>query len=556
MISYAIDIQMTWNERSILTPLIHSYIQRPWTLLPDWRRPGARLKMERTEPFVRRSLFLLNHHLNSGAEIEAKDPNDNNSTPIMVAARNGDLSILNLLISHGANINAADDSGFTVLHAACVSTRAEVIAKLLISGAKVNAVTKGGMSPLHFFCCTISEDRHADVPKIIRLLLSYGADPALRLNRASPFFRQAHSALEASLSRLSIDVTCLLFSKFDGVFSKPEIWALFRAMLRSPYPRSLRLIIESDRQGFILRDEEFLYHLLRSRKHNNQLVNVLLDSGIVFNGPFRKDGANPVFWVVKRQKGRKLLELFLDWGVSPNIVVNIGKSRLYPLVEAIKLKDEHQRRTYVDLLVKHGANFALLPDPRPLCTEITGYQPWHELESVADILFSPQTLRQVPEARRIKLMTDMFQLPGIKILQRLLAHSSRYMVLQFAAQYADALPIWILDVAGYQYKYKLTIEHFHIAISVFEIVDRLSVRWESRDLAQRRLYTKTLQQLMYLPLPETICVGASWCLRKRIRITGAKSDSPKIQIAAPRYSALVPKKITLCRVGRGFQRET
>ncbi|KAI1089878.1 hypothetical protein F5B19DRAFT_353571 [Rostrohypoxylon terebratum] len=554
LISYAIDIQMTWKEHNILTPLIHMYLQRPWVPLPDWRRPGARLKIERIEQFAKRSLLLLEHQLDTRADIEARDPNDYNSTPIMAAALNGDLSIFNLLISHGANVNAADDSGYTALHAACVSTRAEIIAKLLMCGAKVNAVTRDGMSPLHFLCCTISADRRAEVPKLIRLLLSYGADPTLRVNRACPFFRQARSALEASLSRLSIDVSRLLFSKFNGVFSKPDIWTLFRVMLRSPHSNGLRLIIQFDRQKFILRDEEFLYHLLRSRKHNNHLVNVLLECGIAFNGTARKDGSNTVFWAVKRQKGHKLLGRLLAGGVSPNVVVNIGKSQLYPLIEAIKLKDEKHRRKYVDLLVKYGANFALLPDSRPLHTEITGYQPWRELESVADILFSPQTLQQVSEAQRIKLMNDMFQLPGIKILRLILVHSSS-MLGNFAAQYADALPIWILDVAGYQSKYKLTIEHFNIAISIFRAVDHFGVSWESRDSAQRRVYTMTLQQLMNPPRTETIRVGASWCLRKRIKIIDANSEFPKIQIAAPCYSPLISKKITLYRVGREFQRE-
>jgi len=72
----------------------------------------------------------------------------NSQSPLLEAARAGDIEQVKLLISKGADVNAKDGRGFTPLHLACFSVRA--VAELLIAqGANMNAKDKNGRTPLH-----------------------------------------------------------------------------------------------------------------------------------------------------------------------------------------------------------------------------------------------------------------------------------------------------------------------------------------------------------------------------------------------------------------------
>jgi ankyrin repeat protein len=80
-------------------------------------------------------------------------------TPLMKAAENNDLSIVKLLVAHGAEINyqldkqekeymAGSEIGTTALHAAAKMNSAEVVDFLVKSGANVNIQNAEGKTPL------------------------------------------------------------------------------------------------------------------------------------------------------------------------------------------------------------------------------------------------------------------------------------------------------------------------------------------------------------------------------------------------------------------------
>lgn len=83
-----------------------------------------------------------------GADVNIKDEND--YTPLHVAAQKGKLEIAKELLSHKANANARDIENLTPLHIA-VGNRNVEVAKVLISArSDVNAQDKNGMTPLHW----------------------------------------------------------------------------------------------------------------------------------------------------------------------------------------------------------------------------------------------------------------------------------------------------------------------------------------------------------------------------------------------------------------------
>jgi ankyrin repeat protein len=99
--------------------------------------------------------------------VKAKD--GYRTTPLHRAARHGHKQIAELLLAHGADVNATGTYDSTPLHRAAETGRTQVAGVLVAHGARVNAVGRYGFTPLHF-----AADRgHAD---LVKLLLTLGTD--------------------------------------------------------------------------------------------------------------------------------------------------------------------------------------------------------------------------------------------------------------------------------------------------------------------------------------------------------------------------------------------
>lgn len=69
---------------------------------------------------------------------------ENNWTPIMYAAKDNRVSILEKLISLGFNVNAKANDGLTALHVACSNAREDTIKLLMLK--RVDTTVAGGVS--------------------------------------------------------------------------------------------------------------------------------------------------------------------------------------------------------------------------------------------------------------------------------------------------------------------------------------------------------------------------------------------------------------------------
>ncbi|XP_030056065.1 ankyrin repeat domain-containing protein 49 [Microcaecilia unicolor] len=70
-------------------------------------------------------------------------------TPLHRAAYNGHLEAAQVLIAHGADVDAVTVDGWTPLHSACKWNNTKVASFLLQHGADINAQTNGLLTPLH-----------------------------------------------------------------------------------------------------------------------------------------------------------------------------------------------------------------------------------------------------------------------------------------------------------------------------------------------------------------------------------------------------------------------
>ena len=98
----------------------------------------------------------------------------NDSTPLHIASYNGYLSIVEYLISKGADINAKDDDGNTPLHTASSNGHLPIVEYLISKGADINAKTKDGYTPISLAFSEMFKYKRC-VP-IVRLLIDSGAD--------------------------------------------------------------------------------------------------------------------------------------------------------------------------------------------------------------------------------------------------------------------------------------------------------------------------------------------------------------------------------------------
>ena len=120
------------------------------------------------------------------------------STPLLFAARSGDLDSARLLIAAGADVHDTAADGNTALNIAAHSGHASLAAFLLAVGGDPNAAPLG-YTALHAAVLrgtlrdrgVASDDPGAGVP-LVRALLEHGADPDARLRQGTPVRRWSH----------------------------------------------------------------------------------------------------------------------------------------------------------------------------------------------------------------------------------------------------------------------------------------------------------------------------------------------------------------------------
>jgi ankyrin len=129
------------------------------------------------------------------------------STPLLFAARVGDVESAKLLLAAGANVNDALPDGATALVVAAHSGHGALGALLLDKGADPNAA-EVGYTALH------AAVNRSDLG-LVKALLAHGADPNIRITKASPARRDSNDF--QLQSRLIGSTAYLLAAKFVEV---------------------------------------------------------------------------------------------------------------------------------------------------------------------------------------------------------------------------------------------------------------------------------------------------------------------------------------------------
>lgn len=107
--------------------------------------------------------MLLSH----GADVNVA--NSKGITPLHEAAANGSIRTCKLLVNHGAGLEAVSQQTGTALHFAVTEDRVKTTHELIQMGAQINATNANGITPLILSCL-------ANKPAVARELLTAGAD--------------------------------------------------------------------------------------------------------------------------------------------------------------------------------------------------------------------------------------------------------------------------------------------------------------------------------------------------------------------------------------------
>jgi len=89
---------------------------------------------------------IVTHLIKSGAQIE--DTNNNEQTPLLLAAKNGSFETVKILIEHKAFVNHNDKNGNTPAIFAASEGHLKILEQLIIGGACIRATNNNGSSPM------------------------------------------------------------------------------------------------------------------------------------------------------------------------------------------------------------------------------------------------------------------------------------------------------------------------------------------------------------------------------------------------------------------------
>ena len=241
-----------------------------------------------------------------------------NNTPLMFAARVGDLASAKLLVAAGANINDQDAWGISVVTLAAHSGFIDLVEYLLEKGADPNK-SDAGFTALH------EAIMRRDEP-LVRTLLAHGADPQARLQTWTPTRRQS-----------------------SDLHFEPELVGATPLWLAARFsqPNVMRRLVELGADPLFVHRSDRIVDGKDGRAYDHKL-----DATTVLMAAIGMGGGGTA-WVAPDRSQREALmletvKLAIDLGVDVNVVNTDGRTAL----DAAKtLKFE----TVVTYLVSKGA---------------------------------------------------------------------------------------------------------------------------------------------------------------------------------------------------------
>jgi ankyrin repeat protein len=279
----------------------------------------------------------------SGPQAEYADPFANNKrssfanfdTLAIMAASNGNLNVLESLLSTSININFQDSEGWGLLHCAAFEGFDSIVRLLLSKGANYMMKNQEGKTPLHLATMGL----HV---KVVDMLLNKCPDLWVTADNAHK------SVLELANERGSVEIISLIVQKWNIFQLRTS--NLGDALIQAVKERDMTFVLRLIQNGLDIDQKnsegETALHAAVATS-DFPMLDLLLTHGAKTENQLA-DGSTPLHTAVRFSSARSVQTL-LDHNADIDLQDSSGDT---PLMSAVKSDD----LAIVYLLLNHGAN--------------------------------------------------------------------------------------------------------------------------------------------------------------------------------------------------------
>ena len=279
---------------------------------------------------------ILETMINHGADVNV--PNMGGRTPLMLACKKENIRTINVLLNAGANPHISDDSGDTCLHYAVNGVRSEEALDIIIShGVDVNAVNKNIQTALMIAC----DKRRTD---LINILLNARANPNIT---DADGFACIHHMVVKGCSKEALE-TIIKHGASVNASNRNNETALLIACKKGNMDNINVLLNAGANIRFANDDGDTCLHYAVDGKCSKEVLEMIISHGADVNAT-NKDSITVL--MAACGNGRTgLINLLLNAGANPNINDADGFTCLHHAVGKGCSKE------VIDTIINHGAD--------------------------------------------------------------------------------------------------------------------------------------------------------------------------------------------------------
>jgi ankyrin repeat protein len=299
----------------------------------------------------------LTHFLRGGGSPD--DADRTGQPPLCIAAANGSVDIVQILLDAGANVNATTSAGETALHLAIKNNRTEIIEALLEAGPQLEIYTNETKeTPLHY-----AASKSGSLATIVSLLKLGAKYDTLNSKNQSP----AEAALLANNIQGAVAIINAAHGKRHRLVKEKEM--LLKHVERSQNRFSIGNELIADIFSAAC-DPDSTVLIEAIKRDDAGLVEMFLGKGADADRPTAR-GDRPIF-VALECAGAPVVQTLVKHDIDVTVRDVKGLSVLQAALEGPLSQDKDSISVIFDCLLSKGASPAVTyPDRKTLLHRIT-----------------------------------------------------------------------------------------------------------------------------------------------------------------------------------------